>query len=137
MTFEGLEPAHRYGFALVAEDSAGNVSARSNSASGQTRAEGPLASRTGTALVVAGLPARPPIQLWWQIVSDAAEQRSVLRIHDVAGRLVRTFTLGAEPAGLTTWDGNDDGGRALAAGIYIVDLTSGREHARARVVLLP
>lgn len=60
--------------------------------------------------------------------SDAAEirfgvaraQHVDVAVHDVQGRRVRTLAAREFPAGSTTlsWDGRDDGGRELAAGIY-------------------
>jgi hypothetical protein len=56
---------------------------------------------------------------------DGAER--ALRIFDGVGRLVRAL-----PAGSAAWDGRDDGGRALAPGVYF--LREGQETARLVVV---
>ena len=54
-----------------------------------------------------------------------------LTVHDVRGRLVRVLRDGMVPAGShqVRWDGRDAGGRAVASGLYLVQLqtTSGRE----------
>lgn len=59
-------------------------------------------------------------------------------VYDVAGRLVRTLVDEARPAGeqSVTWDGRDDGGRALASGTYFYQLESGgRSEARKALLL--
>jgi len=50
-----------------------------------------------------------------------------LRIHDVAGRAVRTLVEGSVEAGAHTveWDGRDDAGRTLASGTYFARLAAG------------
>lgn len=50
-----------------------------------------------------------------------------LTIYDLAGRRVRTLSQGQIPAGdhLLRWDGRDQGGRALAAGVYFARLRAG------------
>lgn len=50
----------------------------------------------------------------------------VVSIKDAAGIVVRTLDLGAQKSGIRTfnWDGNDDGGKALAAGDYTMSVTA-------------
>jgi photosystem II stability/assembly factor-like uncharacterized protein len=50
--------------------------------------------------------------------------RTTLRIHDVAGRVVRTLTAGYEEAGYysVAWDGKDDHGNKVSDGIYFYNL---------------
>ena len=60
-----------------------------------------------------------------QIRFRLAEQSPVfLDILDVRGRLVRRFNVGICTAGSNqvSWDGRDDGGRALPAGVYLARL---------------
>ncbi|MDP5254266.1 MULTISPECIES: flagellar hook assembly protein FlgD [unclassified Vibrio] len=47
----------------------------------------------------------------------------IIRVKDAAGQLVRTFDVGAKPAGdsKVIWDGNDDKGNPLPAGKYNVE----------------
>jgi len=47
-------------------------------------------------------------------------------IKDPAGVVVRTLELGAQKSGIRTfeWDGNDDNGKALAAGDYMMSVTA-------------
>ena len=61
------------------------------------------------------------------------------RVHDAAGRLVRTLAAGevftAGPH-VIVWDGAVAGGRAAGPGLYFVSLTAGAERAVRRVVRL-
>ena len=62
-----------------------------------------------------------------------------LRIHDAAGRLVRTLARGeGRAAGRheITWDGRDRGGRAVPAGVYVARLAAGSDRDSARLVLV-
>jgi len=59
-----------------------------------------------------------------------------LRIHDVGGRLVRTLADGDIMAAghhEQPWDGRDDAGRGLAAGVYLVRLQAGDRVLTRRV----
>ena len=61
-----------------------------------------------------------------------------LGVYDVAGRSIRRLVNGARPAGRyqVVWDGKDDGGRSLGAGVYLVHLeVEGRAIARKAVIL--
>ncbi len=60
-----------------------------------------------------------------------------LAVYDLRGRLVRTLVAGAVDLGRHTasWDGRDDGGRAVPSGVYFVRLEVGGE-ARGRKLLL-
>jgi choice-of-anchor B domain-containing protein len=64
----------------------------------------------------------------------AGEVRVV--VLDAFGRRVRTLHRGAAPAGTLplTWDGADERGRPLPAGLYFVRATSAGESAAARLV---
>ncbi len=67
-----------------------------------------------------------------------AEGRAVIRVYDVAGRLVRTLLDERRPAGRHTavWDGRDDDGRTAASGTYFYQLeTEGRTYARKAMLL--
>jgi len=48
--------------------------------------------------------------------SVAYQAPGAVRVHDAAGRLVRTLARGT-----STWDGADDAGRALPAGLYFLE----------------
>ena len=58
-------------------------------------------------------------------------------VFDVAGRKVRTLVHGVQPAGerLLTWDGRDDSGARLGAGVYMLRLDAGG-HSETRAVRL-
>ena len=62
-----------------------------------------------------------------------------LRIHDLAGRAVRTLHAGNLAAGRHsfTWNGRDGGGRAVAPGIYLVRLTGNGRASVRRVAFTP
>lgn len=59
-------------------------------------------------------------------------------VFDVTGRLVRTLQRGTQPAGIqrTSWDGRDQAGARLAAGIFFVKLTVGSVEETRKVVLV-
>jgi hypothetical protein len=61
-----------------------------------------------------------------------------IRILDVTGRRVRTLLDGALPAGSheLVWDGRNDRGRRVAAGLYLVTMRSGEGMRHRRVLLL-
>ncbi|MFN8176951.1 MAG: FG-GAP-like repeat-containing protein [bacterium] len=61
-----------------------------------------------------------------------------LAVYDVTGRLVRTLQQGVRPAGIdrAPWDGRDNAGTKVAAGIYFVKLTAGATEQTRKVTLL-
>ena len=63
---------------------------------------------------------------------------AVLKIVDVSGRSVATPHNGFLPAGphVARWDGRDDDGRRVPAGLYFCDLRVGREHVAWRFVVI-
>ena len=66
--------------------------------------------------------------------------RVTLDLRDVRGALVRRLLAGEErPAGASTpaWDGRDEHGHAVPAGLYFVHLTVDGQEDRARLVRLP
>ena len=60
-----------------------------------------------------------------------------VRVYDVAGRSVRTLVTGVQPAGerVIAWDGRDDSGAHLGAGVYMLRLDAGG-HQETRVLRL-
>ncbi len=67
------------------------------------------------------------------------EARVRLRIHDLAGRLVRTLVAGEIRAAgdhAVVWDGRDDPGRPVAAGVYLCRLEAGGASRSRRLVLI-
>ncbi len=69
--------------------------------------------------------------------SLAQSGRATLEVFDVAGRRVRTLTDEAWEAGehAVTWDGTDDRGGRLGAGIYWLQLRTDREYLSSRRLL--
>jgi len=72
--------------------------------------------------------------------AEMAGRWATLRVYDAQGRLVRELWSGVvwsspllPPA---SWDGRDDDGRAVASGLYIVDLRAGDEHVALRLAAL-
>lgn len=63
------------------------------------------------------------------------ESPVTLRVYDVAGRLVKTLADGMMPAGSHTakWDGTDQGGARVAAGVYLYRLESPGERASRKI----
>ena len=61
-----------------------------------------------------------------------------LELYDLAGRRVRTLASGTMPAGPSAaqWDGRDQGGRTVAAGVYFVRLATAARVFHSRVVVL-
>lgn len=67
-----------------------------------------------------------------------AEARTLVRIYDVAGRLVRALVQGSQPAGEheAIWNGRSDAGETVATGVYFVHVVSGARAATRKVVVL-
>ena len=61
-----------------------------------------------------------------------------LRLYSLPGRLVREIRLGSQSAGagIVRWDGRDDAGRAMAAGVYFFRFEAGPDHRDGRTVLI-
>ncbi len=76
--------------------------------------------------------------LWFTIGADRAGMQR-LTVRDVQGRRVRRLTEGWSPAGsrIVPWDGLDDAGGRLPAGIYLATLEVAGRVASQRVTLLP
>jgi hypothetical protein len=62
---------------------------------------------------------------------------ATLVLFDASGRVVRRLHEGELPAGETpfSWDGRDDFGRELPAGVYLVKVTTPAGETSGRVVL--
>ncbi|MFO7626181.1 MAG: FlgD immunoglobulin-like domain containing protein, partial [Candidatus Fermentibacteraceae bacterium] len=60
------------------------------------------------------------------------------QVFDIAGRLVRTQSIGNSPAGqhTITWDGRDSQGAELASGVYFIRLRGAEQQASAKVLLV-
>lgn len=86
-------------------------------------------------LAVSGNPARG--EQWFELAAAAGTQQ--LTVYDTAGRVVRRLERGTRPAGArrVRWDGRDDRGRPVPAGLYLVRFDTPGGSARASVVRLP
>jgi hypothetical protein len=113
---------------LRTSDAAGNTSGCSNVV-GFTQ---PLGPALPAGLEVLQRPSRAPVSLRWS-GADAAS----IRLFDVTGRLVRTLWLARAASGTAQWDGRDENGRLVPAGLYFARLLGGSLHAQTRIVLLP
>ncbi len=66
-----------------------------------------------------------------------SNSQAALKIYDAAGRLVKRFNhLTIQPFNQVVWNGSDDAGRALPAGVYFVQLERGDLKRTKKVVLL-
>jgi dienelactone hydrolase len=82
-------------------------------------------------------PANPATRIRFELARAAAAVS--LRVFDVSGKLVRTL-LDREPRAAgrheAAWDGRDDRGRIVPAGVYFVRLTTGMSSASGRATLV-
>ncbi len=134
-TFDHLTANTRYVVALVTTDAAGNRSRLSNFAGAFTSFGGPLANRPGPGLVARFAPSRLPVEWFWRAPNTGTSKR--IQLFDVTGRRLRTLDAGSGTEGMVQWNGRDDGGASVPAGVYFARLISGSLHVQARVVLIP
>lgn len=101
-------------------------------------AETPSARDDGasTRLRIMPNPMRSSTELRWVITRSQSIRVDVL---DVQGRIVRRLVHGLRPAGpgSVVFDGRDDFGREIEAGVYVVRLSGNEALTSRRVVLLP
>jgi len=66
-----------------------------------------------------------------------AQRQTLLQIHDLTGRVVRTLCASSMKRGAyrITWNGTDDRGRDLARGVYFCRFSSGDYRATEKLVL--
>jgi len=71
------------------------------------------------------------------VLPDFGTARVALGVYDASGRRLKTWTGGFTPgANEIVWDGTDDRGRALGAGVYFYRLDLGRERETGRISLV-
>jgi hypothetical protein len=119
-------------YKVTAADSSGNES-KAATALGPTGAGDLPGSRTG----ISGIAPNPAPQ-WTRIRFDLATDADArLEVMDLAGRVVRRIASGSRPAGHheISWDGRDDRGNGVAAGMYVIRLTAGSVRDTRRVVI--
>ena len=95
----------------------------------------PAPSAGAIALRAAPNPARAGQVLEFTLPGASAVR---VEIHNVAGRLVRSFDPGTMPAGphRIAWDGRDADGTRLAPGVFFVTLEAGRDRASSKLIRL-
>jgi hypothetical protein len=99
---------------------------------GSALAAGTIASPAG--LSVAPNPFRDGTTIHFEVPANVPAR---ITIHDVRGRILRTFS-GNDvlPSGSLAWDGRDDESRELASGVYFARITAGSEVEMRKVVKL-
>ena len=65
------------------------------------------------------------------------EGKAKVAVYDLIGRRIRTLVDGVQPAGERTisWDGRDDGGRSVPAGLYLVRFEANGVEQSRRLIL--
>ncbi len=129
----GLSRWTHYWIAVRTRTGLGVVSALSNQVEAQTLAtpDQPFA------LELVANPATPPVRLRWSRGPEAGGRDPVLVLHDIGGRRVRTLALERAPSGVASWDGTDEDGRRLPAGVYFATFSTSSRRSVQRFVLLP
>jgi hypothetical protein len=85
--------------------------------------------------ILGAMPTSGPVAFDVGVATAGSPAR--LEVHDVTGRRVRTLGTGLTLGrARIVWDGRDDAGRAVAAGIYFVRLEVGESGFVRRVVLV-
>jgi hypothetical protein len=86
-----------------------------------------------------GAPTPNPLMHHTVVAFDLAHSGPIrLRLYDAAGRVVRTIDDAALPAGRyqRVWDGTNDDGQRVAAGIYFLLLDAGHVHVKRKVAVV-
>jgi hypothetical protein len=87
-------------------------------------------------LAVKSVPARTPVEMYWEAGPRTEPRVREIHVIDVGGRRVASVPLRADPRGIAFWDGRDAGGRRAPAGLYFARFDDGVGIATARIVLL-
>ncbi len=97
--------------------------------------EAPVAIPPGLSLSAAPNPSRSGVALTLTLAEPGDAE---LGVYDLAGRLVRRVHRGPLAAGVArlNWDGRDDRGRALTAGIYFARAHAGTQGASLKLLRL-
>lgn len=135
-----LSPGATYYYVGFAADRTGNYRAMSfgeatPGGSGSSAGAGQPTSASGLSLRACPNPARGTVHLSCSVPTRLPAS---LTIYNTVGQVVRTVDLGAQaPETLTaTWDGRNDDGRDLPAGIYFARLESGAQTRTIKLTLL-
>jgi hypothetical protein len=98
-----------------------------------------VAAGAGTRLLELSAPAPNPFRGSASFALVLAHEAHVrVSVHDAAGRRVRALADASMTPGASrlSWDGRDDGGRRVAAGVYFVRARAGAEERSAKITLL-
>jgi photosystem II stability/assembly factor-like uncharacterized protein len=103
----------------------------------QSAVEENVANKTASRIFLraAPNPARNRIKIKFNPGQEHSAERIELKIYDITGRLIRSFTLCPMPYALT-WDGTDQSGQPVPAGVYLVRLSNGGKTAQIKLILL-
>jgi hypothetical protein len=137
-SLEDVPPAAEAYYLVAAVDAdglAGGYSAPVSLAGGGISAAG--GTDLPTALAITGVvpnPFNPRARIRFDV---PAAGRVDLAVFDLRGRLVKVLVADRLPAGRheTTWDGRDDSGRGVAAGVYFARARAGRATVTTKMVL--
>lgn len=101
-------------------------------------ADDPGELRDRSALVVSPNPTGGSTQLTYEIPSPLSGAPVTVRVFDSAGRMIRTLVEKRQPAGTYTvdWDGMNETGEAVAAGVYFHHLSVRGEEVTRRAILV-
>jgi hypothetical protein len=82
-------------------------------------------------------PCNPSTVIDYTLLSRDAGARFELAVYDISGKLVRTLVRGKTLPGAhaCTWNGHDNAGREVSAGMYIVRLKTGALSRNVKVLL--
>ncbi|MBL8025674.1 MAG: T9SS type A sorting domain-containing protein [Fibrobacteres bacterium] len=136
----GLDSLCRYYFALVAFDSAHNVSEISNVSTLITGVGAEKMKGDGLSFSLknaAPNPFNPITRISFSLPSASSNASYQLSVYNANGKLVRTLMKGSSTGGVfaTIWDGKDGDGKELSSGVYIVKLRSAKYSGKLKVVL--
>jgi hypothetical protein len=139
-TDTGLGADETYHYAAYSFDDMRNYSLGAT-ATGTTGDVVAVEGQGGVPAAVALGPARPnPAWARAEIPFAVPARGEVrLRVYDTAGRLVRTLVSGELGVGeyRVVWDGRDEGRRAVAPGVYFVELRAGGERLSRTLSWMP
>ena len=79
-----------------------------------------------------------PLAISFASAGPGAGASTIIRLYDIRGRLVRTIARGEYAAGFqnATWDGNDDRGRRVSSGLYVLRTVSGGHETSLKIAVL-
>jgi hypothetical protein len=73
-------------------------------------------------------PFRTRVNIRWTTDEGRRTQKELLHIYDCSGRLIKTFAVSSvvsRPSSIVSWDGQDDLGRKMPAGVYLFVIKAG------------